>query len=113
MAARAAWAAGAITADADPTYYFTIVAKMELSTGDEHPEIDWAVRWRSATMDMPLNDKVSVNCDIFGLAQTTGSAMPGSATMGTLTGKSPFTTGFTGATVTWNALPVPGAFTHR
>jgi hypothetical protein len=106
----AAWTGGAIVADADPGYFFTIVAKMELSTGDDYL-IFTGCEVASATVDMPLNDKVSVNYDIFGLAQTTGSALPGSATLGALTGKSPFTTGFTGATVTWNALPVAGAFT--
>jgi hypothetical protein len=106
----AAWAGGAIVADADPGYFFTIVAKMELATGDDYL-IFTGCEVASATMDMPLNDKVSVNYDIFGLAQTVGTVMPGTATLGALTGKSPFTTGFTGATVTWNALPVPGAFT--
>jgi hypothetical protein len=65
----------------------------------------------SASIDMPLNDKVTVNYDIFGLAQAVGTALPGSATVGALVGKSPFTTGFTGATAMWNALAVPGAFT--
>jgi hypothetical protein len=106
----AAWTGGAIVADADPGYFFTIVAKMELSTGDDYL-IFTGCEVASATVDMPLNDKVSVNYDIFGLAQTTGPALPGSATLGALAGKSPFTTGFTGATVTWNALPVAGAFT--
>jgi len=106
----AAWAAGSITADADPGYFFTIVAKMELATGDDYI-VFTGCEVATATMDMPLNDKVTVNYDIFGLAQTIGSTMPGTATIGTLAGKSPFTTGFTGATVTWNALPVPGAFT--
>lgn len=106
----APWAAGSIVADADAGYYFTIVAKMELSTGDDYL-VFTGCEVASATMDMPLNDKVSVSYDIFGLAQTTGSAMPGSATLGTLAGKSPFTTGFSGATVMWNALPVAGAFT--
>lgn len=106
----APWAAGSIVADADAGYYFTIVAKMELSTGDDYI-VFTGCEVASATIDMPLNDKVSVNYDIFGLAQTVGTALPGSATIGTLTGKSPFTTGFTGAQATWNALPVPGAFT--
>jgi len=106
----AAWAAGAIVGDADPDYFFTIVAKMELSTGDDYL-VFTGCEVASATIDMPLNDKVTVNYDIFGLAQTVGAAIPGGATLGTLAGKSPFTTGFTGATAVWNALPVPGAFT--
>jgi len=106
----AAWTTGSIVADADPQYYFTIVAKMELSTGDDYI-IFTGCEVASVTIDMPLNDKVSANYDIFGLAQTVGSVMPGTATLGTLAGKSPFTTGLTGATATWNALPVPGAFT--
>ena len=93
--------AGAIVADADPGYFFTIIAKLELAAGDDYL-VFTGCEVASATMDMPLNDKVSVNYDIFGLAQTVGSAMPGTATLGTLTGKSPFTTGFTGATVMWD-----------
>src|SRR4249920_3138124 len=105
----AAWAAGSITADADPGYFFTIIAKMDLPTDDYL--IFTGCEVASATIDMPLNDKVSVNYEVFGLAQTVGTALPGTATLGTLTGKSPFTTGFTGAEAKWNALSVPGAFT--
>ena len=104
-----AWAAGAIVADADPGYFFTIVAKMDLPTDDYLVFTGCEVA--SASIDMPLNDKVTVNYDIFGLAQAVGTALPGSATVGALVGKSPFTTGFTGATAMWNALAVPGAFT--
>ena len=103
-------AGGTLTADADAEYFFTIVAKMELSTGDDYL-VFTGCEVASFSVDMPLNDKVTVNYDIFGLAQTVGPALPGSATLGTLLGKSPFTTGFAGATATWNALPVPGAFT--
>src|SRR4249920_969235 len=31
-----AWAAGSITADADPGYFFTIIAKMELGATDDY-----------------------------------------------------------------------------
>ena len=106
----AIWAGGVIEADADAEYFFTIVAKMELADGDDYL-VFTGCEVATATIDMPLNDKVSVNYDIFGLAQTVGTAMPGTATIGPLTGKSPFTTGFTGAQATWNAVPVPGAFT--
>ena len=62
----AAWAGGAIVADADPGYFFTIIAKLELAAGDDYL-IFTGCEVASATMDMPLNDKVSVNYDIFGL----------------------------------------------
>jgi hypothetical protein len=106
----AAWTAGGIVADADPQYFFTIVAKMELATGDDYL-IFTGCEVASVTIDMPLNDKVTANYDIFGLAQTVGTAMPGTATLGALLGKSPYTTGLTGATAMWNAASVPGAFT--
>jgi len=101
---------GVIVADADPGYFFTMVVKLTHGTGVDYL-IFTGCEVASGTVDMPLNDKVSVNYEIFGLSQTVGSAMPGAATITPLVGKSPFTTGFTGATATWNAVPVPGAFT--
>lgn len=101
---------GTLTADADTQYFFTIVAKLELGGTDDYL-VFTGCEVASGSVEMPLNDKVTVNYDIFGLAQTVGAAMPGTATLGTLVGKSPFTTGFTGATATWNAINVPGAFT--
>jgi len=106
----AAWGGGVLTADADASYFFTIIAKMELGVTDDYL-IFTGCEVASATIDMPLNDKVSVNYEVFGLAQTVANVLPGTATYGALTGKSPFTTGFTGAEAKWNSATVPGAFT--
>lgn len=97
-----AWAAGSITADANTQYIFTIVAKYELGATDSFIILR-GCEVASATFDMPLNGACTVQYEIIGTAATVATAMPGSATMGTLAGLNPFTTGLTGAALSWNA----------
>ena len=103
----AAWAAGVITSDADPNYFFTLIAKLELGATDDY-HVMTGCEIASATINMPLNDQSSVSYEVIGYLNSIGTAMPGTATLGTLTGKDPFRTMLTGATPTWGGSNIPG-----
>lgn len=97
----AAWAAGVITANANASYFFSLVAQMELGGTDDFIILR-GCEIASATIDMPLNGACTVQYEIIGLDSTIATAAP--STMGTLAGKNPFATGLTGADLTWGGV---------
>lgn len=93
-----AWAGGVITANANTTYFFSLVTKLELGGTDDYVILR-GCEVASATFDFPLNNACTVQYEIIGIASTVATASP--STLGTLTGLNPFSTGLTGADLTW------------
>jgi len=102
------WTAGVITSNANASYFFTLVAKMELGATDDY-HVMTGCEIASATINMPLNDQSTISYEVIGYLNTIGNAMPGTATLGTLVGKDPFRTMLTGATPTWGGTNLVGA----
>lgn len=98
-----AWAGGVITANANATYFFSLVVKMELGATDDFIFLS-GCEVASATFDFPLNGACTVQYEIIGTTQSVATAMPGTATLGALAGLNPFATGLTGADLTWGGV---------
>lgn len=99
----AAWSGGVINVGANASYYFSMITKFELGATDSYVTLR-GCEVAQATVDMPLNGAATITYDIIGTAATLGAALPGTAVYGTLSGKNPYSTGLTGADLTWNAI---------
>ena len=99
----AAWSSGVITAGANASYFFTLVVKMELGATDDFIFLS-GCEVANATFDFPLNGAATVQYDIIGTTQSVATAMPGTATLGSLAGLNPFATGLSGADLTWGGV---------
>lgn len=103
----ASWSLGAISA-AGARNFFTLQAKMDLAA--DRYIIATGLEIDTFSIEMPLNGAATYSATCLGLATTESGVVTGTFA-GTLAGDPPFSSGLTGAGITWDAGALEGVET--